>query len=63
MSEREDNYYRHLVQTFVFLGAVPAQAAAIWVHPFNTFLDWVVLGALCLLAWAHIDTPFPDPPG
>lgn len=61
MSRKSDDYSRHLFQTFVLLPMVPLQAASMWVHPVNSFLDWTVLGLLGLIVWAHFDGPSPDP--
>jgi|GEM_PF-5838123 len=51
---------RWTVMLLVLLCAIPMQAAAIWLHPFNTWLDWLVLGALLLLGYAQLDGKAPE---
>lgn len=55
------DYSRDMFVTFVLLSAIPMQAAALWVHPTNTLLDWLVMASLLALGMAHIDAKRPDP--
>ena len=52
---------RWMLVTFVLLAAIPLQIAAMVAHPYNTWLDWLVLGTLILFGWSHIDAPTPEP--
>lgn len=51
---------RWTVMFLILLCAIPLQAVSMWVHPFNTWLDWLVLGSLLLLGYGHVDGKAPD---
>ena len=51
---------RWMAVFFVLLSAIPTQVAAMWLHPNNTWVDWMVLAFLVVLGWAHVDTKVPD---
>jgi len=54
---------RWIVVTLVLVCAIPLQAIAMWTRNENSWLDWLVLGALLLVGFAHIEGPPPDPEG
>jgi membrane protein YdbS with pleckstrin-like domain len=56
-----EDYSRWIFVTLVLISAIPMQAAALWIHSENSWIDWAVMASLIILGWAHLDSKTPNP--